>query len=65
MAVRTCPCCHERVRYDSRKELEELTIVTADSAADSPDRAPLVYRSEGRVLHSCFTIGPFTSDVRA
>ena len=65
MAVRICPSCHERVRYDSRKELEELRIVAAESGTDARDRAPLIYRCEGRVLHSCFTISVSPGDGRA
>lgn len=55
MAVAVCPSCHERFRYDSRKELE---VLAGDAAVVVPDGGPLTFRSHERVVHACPSRSP-------
>ena len=50
MVTMVCPSCHERFRYDGRRELDETQVLETSSVADGP---PLIFRCGDQVVHSC------------
>ena len=50
MVTMVCPSCHERFRYDGRRELDETQVLETSAVADGP---PLTFRCGDQVVHSC------------